>query len=303
MRFVLLCSILVVGFATPVLGQQSPSNFRDLSGGATVQRQRIDRAIETARELSVDEAIASLSQYNESYELAGLASKTSSSLGHCFMNSMLADRRISKIFEHLLSIPPKEADARAQQIFDDRFAVFVEEWRNFAKQGGYPKTGPPHHAASAGLLLCSFFCDRETLDSKIEQWNETIALSEFEKIDGVKFLAPSRLVDRLYQLNLLVISGHIHGKSVEQLNKELALLCLKISGDAKPFLQLTQMRMFKWSAETLDTDFTHRTRGVPASDNDVLVNLNGFSNANSSLRLQDPDVFDQFLNCVRTWRD
>ena len=87
-----------------------PPKIRDLSGGAKIQRQRIDRAINTASAVSVDEAIASLSEYNESYELAGLATMTSSSLGYCFMNSMLADRRISKIFEHLSSLPANEAN-------------------------------------------------------------------------------------------------------------------------------------------------------------------------------------------------
>ena len=303
MRFVLLCFILVGGMSSPILGQQSPSKIRDLSGGATIQRQRIDRAIETARELSVDEAIASLSQYNESYELAGLATMTSSSLGRCFMNSMLADRRISKIFEHLLSLPAADADAKSQQIFDERFAVFIKEWRNFAREGGIPKTGPPHHAACAGLLLCSFFCSKETLDSKIQRWKDTMTQPEFEQRGEVKFHELGRLIDRLFHLNLLVISGHKHGRSVSQLNKELESLCRKISGDEKPFLQVTEMGMFKWSAETLDTDFTHRTRGVPASGNAVLLELPGFADANSQMPLQKVDVADQCLNCVRTWRN
>lgn len=228
---------------------------------------------------------------------------TSSSLGYCFMNSMLADRRISKIFEHLSSLPANEADAKAQQIFDDQFALFVKEWRNFVKNRGIPLTGPPHHAASAGLLLCSSFCSKETLNSKIQRWNDTMTQPEFEQNDGVKYGERGRLIDRVFHLNLLVIAGQNYGKSVSQLNKELDSLCQKISGNGKPFLQVTQMRMFKWSAETLDTDFTHRTRGVPASGNAVLLELPGFADANSSLRLQNADVTEQLLNCVRTWRD
>ncbi len=283
--------------------ENPPPKIRELSGGAKIQRQRIDRAINTASAVSVDEAIASLSEYNESYELAGLATMTSSSLGYCFMNSMLADRRISKIFEHLSSLPANEADAKAQQIFDDQFALFVKEWRNFVKNRGIPLTGPPHHAASAGLLLCSSFCSKETLNSKIQRWNDTMTQPEFEQNDGVKYGERGRLIDRVFHLNLLVIAGQNYGKSVSQLNKELDSLCQKISGNGKPFLQVTQMRMFKWSAETLDTDFTHRTRGVPASGNAVLLELPGFADANSSLRLQNADVTEQLLNCVRTWRD
>jgi len=296
--------ILSIFAVVTVLRRESPPpKIRDLSGGAKIQRQRIDRAIETARVLNVDDAIMSLSKYNESFELAGLASMTSSSLGTCFMNSMLADRRISKIFEHLLSLPPKNADAKAQQIFEDQFAIFVDEWRNFAKKGGLPQTGPPHHAASAGLLLCSLFCSKETLDLKIQRWNDIIRQSEFERIDGAKLHSPSLLIDRVFHLNLLVISGDNRRKSVSQLNQELESLCRKIKGNGKPFLQVTQMRMFKWSAETLDTDFTHRTRGVPASGNAVLLELPGFADPNSWLYLDNSDVTDQCLNCIRTWRD
>ena len=199
--------------------ENPPPKIRELSGGAKIQRQRIDRAINTASAVSVDEAIASLSEYNESYELAGLATMTSSSLGYCFMNSMLADRRISKIFEHLSSLPANEADAKAQQIFDDQFALFVKEWRNFVKNRGIPLTGPPHHAASAGLLLCSSFCSKETLNSKIQRWNDTMTQPEFEQNDGVKYGERGRLIDRVFHLNLLVNAGQKYGKSVSQLNK------------------------------------------------------------------------------------
>ena len=63
------------------------------------------------------------------------------------------------------------------------------------------------------------------------------------------------------------------------------------------------MRMFKYSAETLATDFTHRTRGVPASGNSVLLELPGFADPASRMRFQKVDVADQCLNCVRTWRN
>lgn len=283
--------------------QSPPPRIRDLSGGVTVQRQRIDRAIETAGALSLEEAIASLGQYNESYELAGLASMTSSSFGYCKMNSMLADRRISRIFEHLQSLSANEASEKSQQIFGDQFAIFTKEWLDFVKTGGRPRTGPPHHAASAALLYCSFFCSSETLDAKIRLWNDTITTPEFEQMVGIQIHNPSRLIDRLFLLNLLVISGHKQQKSTSQLNKELELLCAKISGDANPFLQVTQMRMFKWNAETLDTDFTHRTRGIPASGNAVLLELPGFADPDAWLSLENPEVVAQFLDCIRRWRD
>ena len=283
--------------------ENPPPKIRDLSGGATIQRERIDRAIETAKVLNVDDAITSLSQYNESYELAVLAGQFPASKGSLHMSSMLADRRISKIFEHLLSLPQKEADAIAQKIFEDKLAILIGKWRNFIKNGGIPENGPPHHATSAGLFLCSFYCSMDSLDSKIQRWNESLKQPEFEKFDLPHVPAPRRLIDPLFHLNLLVISGHRHRKSVGQLNQELESLCRKITADPIAFLHVTQIKMFKWSAETLDTDFTHRTRGVPASGNDVFLELPGFTDVRSSMRLRNSEVAVQCLNCVRTWRD
>lgn len=136
------------------------------------------------------------------------------------------------------------------------------------------------------------------MDSKIKRWNTVLGQPEFERSS-----CRTRLIDPLFHLNLLVISGNKHGRSVSQLNKELGTLCKKIYGEEKPFLQVTQMRMFQHSAETLETDFTHRTRGVPASGNAVLLELPGFASPFSSLHLQNVEVADQFLNCIRTWRD
>jgi hypothetical protein len=284
--------------------ENPPPKFRDLSGGAAIQRQRIGRSIETTGRLNVEEAIASLSQYNVTYELAGLSKMTPSSPGICFMNSMLADRRISKIYSHLSLLPVTVADAKAQKIFENHFAIFVNEWRTFAKNGGvFPNTGPPHHAASAGLFLCSLFRSIKTSDFNIQRWDDTLRQAEFEQIKLVQMFEPSRLIVRVFHLNLIVLSGHRHRRSVIQLNQELQKLCQKISGNNVPFLQITKMRVFKWNAETLDTDFTHRTRGIPASSNAVLLELPGFADPNAWLRLENPDVVEQFVNCIRTWRD
>lgn len=288
--------------------ENPPPRIRDISGGAKIQRQRIDRAIATAGELNVDEAISSLSQYNESYELALLASFSPASGGKCYTKAIFADRRISKVFEYLTSISSKEADMRSQQIFEEHFETLLIKWKEWTdlklkKVETMPKTGSPHHAASAGLFLCSYFCSRETLDLKIQRWNATLGAPEFDKLEGIKTHTPTRRIDPLFHLNLLVISGQRRQKSVKYLNTELDSLCQKMLPGEEPFLQVTQMRMFKWSAETLDTDFTHRTRGVPASGNAVLIELPGFADPDAYINLGNPDVAKMCENCIRTWRD
>ena len=161
---------------------------------------------------------------------------------------------------------------------------------------------PTHHAASIGLFLCSYFCSPQILDSNIKLWTEARNRSEIEKIEGVRHLDPTRFIDPLFQLNLLVIAGDRKGASTKSLDKELDILTRKITGDTKPFLVISKMKLFKWNAETLDTDFTHRTRGVSASGNSVLLELPGFADPNSSLNLQKRDVAEQLMNCVRAWR-
>ena len=276
---------------------------RNLSGGATIQRQRIDRAIDTARQMTVAEAIESLNKQNESYMLAFHAKQSPSSLGRCFMNSMRGDRRICKIFEHLLSLPPKDADREAQSMFDNQFPIFVEEWRNFKKLGGLPNTGPHHHALSAGLFFCSYFCSKEVLDSKIQKWNDTLGQPEFAQWEGGVAFGPSRVIDQMFLFNLLAISGDRHQKSIDQLNRDLEVVCRKISGDDKPFLQVTQMSFYKPTAETSDTDFTHITRGVPASDTEILIEIPGFADPDASSRLQSPYGWNPLLSTIRDWRD
>lgn len=312
-----LALLIVLTFMASSWSQQqevAPPKIHDISGGAKTQRERIDRAIATAGDLSVEEAISSLGQYNESYELAGLASLSPASPGHCFMKSILADRRISKVFEHLSLMPAKEADNRSQQIFEEHFSTLHEKWKEWGSSKtrmagtlldskNWPKTAAPHHAASAGLFLCSFFCSREVMDSKIKRWNDTLGASDFENLDGIQMHTPTRMIDPLFHLNLLVISGYRHQRSVKQLNKDLESLCRRIYPSSKPFLQVTQMKMFQWNAETLDTDFTHVTRGIPASGNSVLLELPGFANPNSSLEVSDPDVAKLCDHCIRTWRD
>jgi hypothetical protein len=302
----LLIAVMVALSVFPVSAfsqQQNPPQKSGLSGGATIQRQRIDRAIDTAKLMTVEEAIQSLNSYNESYELAHLSTLSPASLGICFMNSMRGDRRICKIFEHLLSLPSKEADKQAQSLFDNQFPLFLDEWRRFVRQGGLPKFGPHHHSLSAGLFFCSYFCTKDDLDSRIQKWNETLRQPEFEQSEGGKVLAPSRLIDPMFHLNLLAISGYRHQKSIAELNRDLETVCKKIEGEGKPFLQATQMSFYKSYAETTDTDFTHITRGAPASDTQLLLAIPGFSDPNASSRLQIPDRWDQCLAAVQAWRD
>ncbi len=275
---------------------------RDLSGGARVQRERIDRFIDATGKLDVNQAVESLSEYNESYELVQFAGLSPSSLWICYIKQIAAERRVSKCLEYLQKLPEQEASNEASRIFDDKFTIFQNEWQRFSLELGGENTGPKHHAASVGLFLCSYFCSPHILDQKLNRWEDIMHSGSFDRIEGVDLLACNRFVDPLFRLNLLVISGWRNGASVEKLNQVLDVLTRKISGDSKPFLQVDTLRVFKWNAETLDTDFTHLTRGVPASGNSILLELPGFNDANTFPFLQDKEVFAHLEETIDKWR-
>ncbi len=277
---------------------------RDTSGGAVVQRERIDRAIDTASRLNAESAIAELHEYSESYELAQLASLSPSSLGICYIKQVLADRRVSKVFEKLQSLNSEDSSEQASKVFDSKLALLEREWNTQAngQHEGVGNLGALHHATSVAAFLCSYFCPPAVLKEKLNSWDASVSADAIERIEGVELMAVNRFADPLFRLNLLVISGVRNGASVEDLNKELDSITRQITGDSKPFLQVESVNLFKWDAETLDTDFTHITRGVPASGNFILLELPGFPDPNSSLFLQDKQVFTAVEHTIDTWR-
>lgn len=305
-RTQLFCTLLGAFIVLAVVGVVRRRNMpapvsRDLSGGAKIQRERIDRVIENTSQLDIEEILASLSVYGESYALAGLASMSPSSLGHCFMKQIVADRRVSKVFEFLQSRSTSEASKQASTIFDTQFSILLSEWDRISNTPGDDSTDPRHHAASAGLFLCSYFCSPGVFEEKLSEWDEKMSNTTYDKIQGVG-LSGSRYIDPLFRLNLLVISGDRNGQSTDILNQELETVSRGISGDSKPFLKIEPVKLFRWNAETLDTDFTHISRNVPASGNSVLLELPGFLDPDASLYLQDEQIFAKLEKTINKWR-
>ena len=279
-----------------------PPVIRDVSGGATIQRARIDKVIDSTAVLGFQEAVDSLDNYCLAYELAFLAAKRPASTNSHAMSQVLSDRRTCKIFEHINKLSREQASVAAEQVFDAKFAAFVSEWNSFAETLRNEETGPKHHAASVGLFLCSYFCSPETLDQKIETWSNFVNDKKFDAIPGVFALQGSRFIDPLFHLNLLVISGDRAGAWTVPLNASLQALTLKVTRASYPRLQVSELQLFKWNAETLDTDFTHITRGVPASEDYVLITLPGFADPDSKDFIRHKRVFDEAIQLIRAWQ-
>jgi hypothetical protein len=281
--------------------------MRDLSGGAIIQRKRIDEFIRSTSELSVERAIESLNENGETFGVVSLAALSPTSLGRCYIKQVLADRRVTRVFQHLEEQPAHLAASAANDIFEDKLEIMVANWKQMALGGSnsadsFARLGPDHHAASVGLFFCSYFCSPNVFDEKLHKWDEQMNATVFDQIDGVQFLSNNRLIDPLFRINLLVISGSRNRASIDALNRELEVMSGKITGDSKPIFEITKLNLFTWDAETLDTDFTNVTRGVPASADSVLMQLPGFADANSGAYLQDEQVLSQLVKTISKWR-
>jgi len=300
--FLLLIAILSAAILAVRRHYTTHPVTRDLSGGAKVQRERIDRFIGSTSEMNVELAIESLNDNGETFGVVSLAALSPSSLGRCYIKQVLADRRASKIFQHLTKLPSEKSSDFASGMFDAKLAMMTENFKQMARGDVDPndsvaKLGPDHHAASVGLFFCSYFCTPRVLDEKLQKWDSQMNTPEISKIDGVQYLSLNRFIDPLFRINLLVISGSRNGAtSIETLSSELEKIAQKVIGaNHNPFFPISKLNMFKWDAETLDTDFTNVTRGVPASGNSILIQLPGFADSNSGAYLEDEQVFSGVL--------
>ena len=105
-----------------------PGN-RNLSGGATVQRKRINTFIENTSSMGLDQALFSLSDgKNEDFNVAHFAGLQSGFGPPIVMKQVLADRRVSKIYELLSQRTTGEASEIVARAFDEKLKKHEDEY-------------------------------------------------------------------------------------------------------------------------------------------------------------------------------
>ncbi len=282
-----------------------PSNL-DHTDGERMGRIQIDRFIQTTSAMEIDAVLNSLNENGETYSIVSSASR-SSSVGSCYIKQVLADRRALRIFQYLSEKDADVASTESAAIFDEKLRLLANDWGRLtsAKSVSYDNLaalGPDHHAASIALFFCSFFCAPEILDQKMKDWDDAMDLPKFEKIEGDQFLKVHRCIDPLFRLNILLISGRRNGADVGGLELKITALSPLITGGKSSFLKVKDLKLFKWNAAASDTHFVYMTRGVPASENAVLLILPGFTELTADVYLQNPQTFSLVRQTIDQWR-
>ncbi len=310
--------LVVALFAALMIFTLSIAFFRKVSqrpvvtlsaGQPSVQRQRIDQSIETVADMSIAEAIQSLSEYNETYELANLSSLSSASFGVLYINQIRGDRRVTKIWQYLSKLPKEQAAAIAEKMADDKIRDFHQLYVNREQNRVLSRVlrGPKRHAASAALFFCSYFCSPDVLDAKMQLWDRLMGSSDFAAFHGPIGDTPFSLLryDPLFGANLLVISGTRQGKSVAELNRRLAAWDPDRQPGFDSKLQVSTASLFKSDAATFDTDFTAVTRGHPVNPSDELASFPAFLDPDLELRYRttDDSFEPNFRRFLLKWRD
>ncbi|MDZ4687968.1 MAG: hypothetical protein SH850_23085 [Planctomycetaceae bacterium] len=134
------------------------------------------------------------------------------------LKQIMADSSVTKISTHLLQMPPADASARAQRLFDRLLRAHqsgLEQCMSRVKGEDLSKGIIPvsdnAHALSSSLFLCALYCDRETFLKKLDAWHSVIGplVAECESNPKLILFRDQASMDGLPQhvlvLNLYVI--------------------------------------------------------------------------------------------------
>ncbi len=246
---------------------------RVLAAGAPIQRKRIDAFIEQTRSYATfDETADAISQPVDVVFAAGM--HPSDSVPSTTYLSVLADRRVAKLFAFLDTIPTDEASRKAVELFDSKLAAheagivkIVADWRDGDGKVEPVPLGANYHALAASLFLCGAFCDGPAVSRKASEWHENIgrqaddvvADPNLEQLEAeiVQYGRPEKLY--LFNVYVLVLDRNacLPAEDIEQ-----------TIGRRVP--RLERIPFSAWDAHTNAFDFTKLHRGVPVDDSKTL---------------------------------
>lgn len=262
----------------------------DLSGGAPVQRERIDSFIERVGDQDIEQLELSLASEEITVFLSGMADPLLGS-GINVFEQVCADRRVRKIYQEYREMGQDVADRKSRELFDywiEQHGLHYEEQVRFinahgAEDGGAVSMSTSHACASA-LLLMLHFCEPQMVVRSAERFrslNEGI----FSKIDrqtfpylddsdsfnrgfGVTFFQ----LDDFFFFNLFFVGVQRAADRPDA--KAIALNHLGVPNHSLDLLR--EGALYRWDAETLQYDFTHIHRLVPPSMNDKIIEFSYF---------------------------
>ncbi|GIX00125.1 MAG: hypothetical protein KatS3mg111_3457 [Pirellulaceae bacterium] len=280
---------------------------------ATVQQKRIENSIEEANTSSIEYLISTLHEPSVSSDIAVLGGLEPGGFGVSVIKMILTDRRVLKLFEHLNALDSNEACRIAADLFDEKHGLY-KQWLlsdapHVAGEDGISpvtKAQAARHSIWAALFLCSYFCPPEILDEKLQAFDSFESSPAMRQMRSNDTYRVENSLDRLFRLNLMVISGWRNGADMEAVRD--------IERQAKRLFSLEELELpvqffnvHKWSARTVEGDFTHLSKGVPVDTSTVMAKVPLIGDENASFFLTSQKVnqerFEELVNILRDWRD
>lgn len=256
----------------------SPSFQGDISGGVPIQRGRIDSFIERISKESYEETVANLNFHEDNVLRAVLDPYPVYSDPH-FTETCLANRRLARVYEHLMKLPEPQRSGEAMKLFDKSLAEFrskanliLTRW----EQGNPPTS--PHElfekgrsfdgyrwALAGSQFLCVICCSLKDCISCNDRMNEMRAeLKGRTDANPKKLSGPYTEIEYLLGQNLFEVNL---ARIVFTRFFDVAEMDAFMPSDMKA----TETPFFAWNAHTNQQDFTHQRRGVPTDDQHILA--------------------------------
>jgi hypothetical protein len=194
---------------------------------------------------SFDELANSLSEKSEAFSRIILPASFGAGVEDYKIKGVLADRRVSKLYEGLSRMEPNVAEQVAKELFANAFESYSESFRFVTILPSRKIYGPQAH-----LLLCSEFCSPEVTLEQIERWDTWHAANLKNGIPQ------SSGLDKIFSMNLQInVIRKKNNWSIQRVNKFLATEfgpSFKIGGNRPPTVEWSALRSSDWTPKQIE---------------------------------------------------
>ncbi|MEW4527667.1 hypothetical protein [Maioricimonas sp. JC845] len=241
-----------------------------------MQQDRIDQFIARVRSLSLAEVEENLPEPELLVSLAG-ESLSGNEYPNRFVR-VLADRRVSRLYDEYTAMPASRARSRASALFERMLAQ--HESRVDKAVAAYRERGAvdygtgfedSNHALAAATFLVSQFASPEDVVVAAERWRSVAraGIAAIEAAQKVKLPVPPLPEwaigpDDLFILNIGLATLRANQERDESQRSVEDVINLQARAR-------TEVALVRWDAETSPFDFTHTHMGAPVDDQDVLA--------------------------------
>lgn len=245
----------------------------DYSGGAHIQRDRIEKYVGRVAGADIDKLVKELNTYEPLLVFA--ESRSQDPVPELTFEVCLANRRLAAIYAILRERNRRDSADACVNIFNDKLSIMKADWARvffeWEEQGGSKKVVPiieDYHSASAALFLVASFSDSQSLIDCVDRWTES-AEEIRRRVDSRGDLKPleneARMrggLESLFTLNLYIL--HLTERF------QVGPIDSILDGLTRRPMTYTVIPFIAWDGHTNASDFTHNHAMVPIDSNKVI---------------------------------